>query len=112
MVPATPPMTIASIGCTNPEAGVMATSPATAPAAAPMTLGFPASAQLANIQESAAAAAAVFVTTKALAAWPLAAAALPALKPNQPNQRIAAPSTMYVTLWGSIGSLPKPVRLP
>src|SRR5213594_3396693 len=104
MTPATPPTAIASIGCTKPEAGVMATRPATAPEAAPITLGFPPSAQLANIQERAAAAAAVFVTTNALAAWPLAAPALPALKPNQPNQRMAAPNTMYVALFGSMAS--------
>ena len=46
MVPATPPMTIASIGWTKPEAGVMATKPATAPAAAPTTLPFPVKIQL------------------------------------------------------------------
>jgi len=39
----------------------MATRPATAPAAAPITLALPVSAQLANIQLRAAAAAAVFV---------------------------------------------------
>src|SRR3989304_302169 len=39
MTPATPPMAIASIGWTKPEAGVMATRPATAPAGAPLTLG-------------------------------------------------------------------------
>src|SRR3972149_5725857 len=104
-------MPIASMGWTKPEAGVMATRPATAPAAAPITLALPASSQLANIQDRAAAAAGgvgtrqaaaaraagagpVLVTTKALAAWPLAAPALPALKPNQPNQRMAAPRTM------------------
>src|SRR5437870_11112026 len=99
-------MTIAAHGWTKPEAGVIATSPATAPAAAPITLAFPVRAQLANIQDRAAEAAAVFVTTNAFAAWPLAAPALPALKPNQPNQRMAAPSTMQVTLCGSIGSRP------
>src|SRR3990170_2751807 len=106
MTPATPPMAIASIGWTKPEAGVMATRPATAPAAAPITLGLPLKTQLIIIQVTAAAAAAVLVTTKAFAAGPLAAPALPALKPNQPNQRMAAPSTMYVVLLGSIGSLP------
>src|SRR3990170_3016037 len=99
-------MAIASIGWTKPEAGVIATRPATAPAAAPTTLGFWAKNQLSSIQVKAAAAAAVLVTTKALAAWPLAAPALPALKPNQPNHRMAVPSTMYVTLLGSIASEP------
>src|SRR3989337_1189152 len=103
MTPATPPIAIASMGWTKPEAGVMATRPATAPAAAPITLPLPASSQLANIQERAAAAAAVLVTTKALAAWPLAAPALPALKPNQPHHRIAGPRTIEVTVCGSIG---------
>ena len=64
------------------------------------------------IQVRAAAAAAVLVTTKALAARPPAARALPALKPNQPNQSRAAPSTTYVTSWGSMGSRPKPMRRP
>jgi len=34
-------MTSADIGVTNPEAGVMPTSPATAPEIAPSTVGFP-----------------------------------------------------------------------
>src|SRR3990172_890415 len=106
MTPATPPMTIASMGWTKPEAGVMATRPATAPAAAPLPLGLPPGSQLAIIQDGAAAAAAVFVTTKALAATGLAAPALPALKPNQPNQRMPAPRTMKGTLCGSMGSAP------
>ncbi len=71
----------------------MATRPATAPAAAPITLGFPEKAQLMPTQVRAAAAAELLVTTKALAARPPAAPALPALKPNQPNQSRAAPST-------------------
>src|SRR3970282_1842886 len=90
----------------------MATRPATAPAAAPITLGLPPSSQLANIQERAAAAGAGLGTAKALAATALAAPALPALNPNQPNQRMAAPSTMKGTLCGSIGSVPYPPRLP
>src|SRR3990170_2399157 len=105
-------MARASMGCTNPEAGVMATRPATAPAAAPTTLGFLLKIQLIRVQVSAAEAAAVLVTTKALAAWPLAAPALPALKPNHPNQRIAAPSTTIVISWGSMGSRPWPIRRP
>ena len=104
--PAPTPMASASIGCTKPEAGVMATRPATAPAHAPTTLGFRLKIQLSIIQVNAAAAAAVFVTTKALTACAFAAPALPALKPNQPNHRMAVPSTMYVMLLGSIGSEP------
>ena len=75
----------------------MATSPATAPAPTPTALGFFDCAQLRNIQVMAAAAAATCVTTKALIARPFAARALPALKPNQPNQRIATPSIIIET---------------
>src|SRR5437763_13268064 len=111
-MPATAPMPIASIGCTYPDAGVIATRPATAPAAAPTTLGFPLIHQLMPTQASAAAAAAVLVTVKALTATALAAPALPALKPNHPNHRIEAPSTIIVTSCGSIGSSLKPLRRP
>ena len=41
-----------------------------------------------------------------------AATALPALKPNQPNHRRDAPTTIMVMSCGSIGSRPKPWRLP
>ena len=37
---------------------------------------------------------------------------LPALKPNQPNQRMAAPRTTIGMLCGSIGTLPYPSLLP
>ena len=90
----------------------MATSPATAPAAAPTTLGLPLTSQLMPTQESAAAEAAVVVTVKALAATALAAPALPALKPNQPNQRMPVPSRIIVMSCGSIGSSLKPLRRP
>ena len=39
--PAISPIAIADIGDTNPDAGVMATRPATAPEIAPSALGFP-----------------------------------------------------------------------
>src|SRR3954454_11308113 len=94
------------MGVTKPEAGVMATRPATAPAAAPTTLGLPVENQLRPVQKTAAAAVARCVTTKALEARPLAATALPALKPNQPNQRREAPITTMVMSCGSIGSRP------
>src|SRR5438552_19079675 len=97
------PMTIEDIGPTNPEAGVMATRPATAPEAAPSTVGLPRFAHSENIQLSAAAAAAVLVARNALAASPLASSALPALNPNQPNQSRAAPVTVMGRLWGCMG---------
>src|SRR6185312_4969768 len=68
MTPPPTPMMIEETGPTNPEAGVIATSPATAPLAAPNTVGLPRTAHSAIIQPNAAAAAAVFVTTKALTA--------------------------------------------
>jgi len=51
------------IGPTKPDAGVIATSPATAPLAAPRTVGLPFKTQSITIHERAAAAAAVLVTT-------------------------------------------------
>src|ERR1700736_241589 len=96
-------MTTAAMGVTNPAAGVMATRPATAPEAAPSTVGLPRDDHSVNIQPSAAAAVAVLVVMNACAARPLAASALPALKPNQPNHRRLAPITVNGRLWGGLG---------
>src|SRR6266566_1761717 len=79
-------------GPTYPEAGVMATRPQTAPTEMPTADGFPFRTQSVNIQLTAAAAAARFVTTSAFTAKAFAARALPALKPNQPNHNRDAPS--------------------
>src|SRR5262245_29016724 len=103
---------IEGTGPTKPEAGVIATRPATAPLAAPNTVGLPRTAHSVSIQDSAAAAVAVFVTTNALVASPFAAIALPALNPNQPNHRRDAPITVNGRLCGGIGSFPYPTRLP
>src|ERR1019366_6763850 len=89
--PASKPMASAAMGCTNPDAGVMATSPATAPERAPRAVGLPLCIHSAMDQEMAAAAAAKWVLTKALVASELEARALPALKPNQPTHRRQAP---------------------
>ena len=91
---------------------MIATSPATAPEAAPSTVGLPRMAHSVNIHPSAAAAVAVLVTTNALVASAPALIALPALKPNQPNQRSAAPATVSGRLCGGMGSRPYPRRLP
>src|SRR5919198_36338 len=99
-------------GATNPEAGVIATSPATAPAAAPSTLGEPLCSQLTVIQVMDAIAVARWVTTKALVASAPEATALPALNPNQPNHNSDAPRTTMVASWGSSCSCPKPRRRP
>src|SRR5215813_652789 len=100
-------------GPTKPLAGVMATSPHTAPVAVARALGRPFCSQLSAIQVRAAAAAAVLVTTNALTARGLAATALPALKPNQPNQRRAAPRMVKGTLLASVASpFSNPILFP
>src|SRR5580700_763251 len=91
--PAAMPMTIDPPGSTKPDAGVMATRPATAPDAAPSTEGLPLAIHSANIQPRAAAAVAICVTVIAMPARPLAATADPALKPNQPTHNNDAPIT-------------------
>src|SRR5215469_1817571 len=110
--PASNPISSAGNGFTNPDAGVIATSPATAPEIAPSTLGFPLCIHSANIQPSAAAAVAKCVATNALVARADAATALPALNPNQPTHSKQAPITLNITLCGFIGSTPNPLRLP
>ena len=59
-----------------------------------------------------AAAAAVFVLTKAATADVPADKALPALKPNQPTHRSEAPLTLSTRLCGAMFSVPRPLRLP
>src|SRR5271170_3382853 len=90
-IPATKPMTSAGMGPTNPAAGVIATSPATAPEIAPKALARPFLNHSATHQPIAAAAAPKWVATKALEASPFEANALPALKPNQPTHSRQAP---------------------
>src|SRR5438105_13390349 len=97
---------------TKPDAGVIATRPATAPDAAPTVVAFPCRIHSGMIQPSTAVAVARCVATNALPASPPEASALPALNPNQPNQRIDAPSTPNGTLRGTNASLPQPLRLP
>ena len=58
------PIRIEETGPTKPAAGVIATSPATAPDAAPSTVGFPRLAHSANIHASVAAAAAALIIGK------------------------------------------------
>src|SRR5271165_2972600 len=106
ITPAATPMMIDAPGSTNPEAGVIATRPATAPEMQPSTEGLPLAIHSANIQPSAAAAVAIWVTAIAMPARPLAATAEPALKPNQPTHSSDAPITEYARLYGAIFSLP------
>src|SRR5215510_1167072 len=105
-------MTSAAAGLTNPAAGVMATSPATAPEIAPKALGFPLRNHSAPPQPTTAAAAARWVATKALVARLPALSALPALKPNHPTQSRHAPIKLSTMLCGGIGFCGYPRRRP
>src|SRR5271167_5148027 len=105
-------MTTEGVGPTKPDAGVIATNPATAPEAMPKTLGLPLTIHSANIQLNAAAAVAICVAAIAMPARPSAAVAEPALKPNQPTHNSEAPISVNVRLCGAMASLPYPTRLP
>ena len=109
MIDATMPMGIPASGGTKPAAGVIATRPTTAPVTVPSRVGR-LCIQLIIIQVKAAAAAAVLVATKALEASPPEVRALPALKPNHPNQSSPAPSATMGILLASMESCGKPLR--
>src|SRR5260370_13187711 len=100
------------MGPTNPAAGVIATSPATAPEIAPSALARPFLIHSAALQPSAAAAAAKCVATKALVARLLAVSALPALNPNHPTHSNQAPMKPRTRLCGGIRGSGYPARLP
>src|SRR5438445_11369597 len=97
-------MASAAGGVTKPAAGVMPTSPTTAPVAAPTAVIFPVRVVSSSAQVSTAAAAAVFVFTNASAASPFAAKADPALNPNYPNHSRPAPNRTHGTLGGDSSS--------
>ena len=105
-------MASAAIGFTNPAQGVMATRPATAPDAPPRVVAWPLLSFSTASQLSMAAAAAVLVVMKAVAAVALAPRAEPALKPNQPNHRMPVPMSVHGRAWGGMASLGQPLRLP
>ena len=105
-------MTSAPSGVRDPPLGVIATSPATIPEAAPRVVACPSrNRSRASQPIDPAAAAQLVVTNTTAAAW-LAPSAEPALKPYQPNQSRPAPSITRVRLCGRIASLPKPTRTP
>ena len=88
---------------TYPAEGVMATRPTTAPTAAPIADGLRPRRQSKKSQVIMAVAEAVLVFRKALTATPSAAREEPALKPNQPNQSMAAPKItkgIFAGTWG------------
>lgn len=86
---------------TKPAAGVIATSPTTAPIQAPNAETFLPFMRSKNIQVIIADAEAIVVVPKARAAVAFAANADPALKPNQPNHNIPVPSNTKAVLEGS-----------
>src|SRR5437588_12175929 len=106
------PIMMAPVESTNPQAGVITTSPATAPEQKPRMLGLPFRTYSAIAHANEATAVARVVVMKALAATPSAATALPALKPYQPTHNIPVPTMQSTMLCGAIGLLPNPMRLP
>src|SRR5205823_2186607 len=100
------------MGPTYPAAGVMATSPATNPDATPRLEGLPCFFHSIPAQASAPIAAATCVLTNASAASELACSAEPALKPNQPNHKSPAPSSVMVRLCGGALRCGQPRRGP
>src|SRR5919106_6869465 len=96
------PSAMALIGLMNPAAGVIATRPTTIAVAHPTAVGFPERIMSRNVQTTSVAAGASIVVTKARPAIGLAATALPALNPNQPNHSSPAPSNTVGTLCGRI----------
>src|SRR5687767_7482121 len=91
---------MALIGPTRPAAGVMATRPTTIAVAQPTAVDLRERATSSSVQTTKVPAGASIVAVKASAAIGLAASALPALKPNQPNQSTPAPSSVNGTLCG------------
>src|SRR5579883_167751 len=85
---------------TNPLAGVTATNPATIPDAKPNAVGLPLCNHSTTIHPNPAAAAAAWVAAKADPARLSPRTELPPLKPNQPNHRSPAPSSVNTMLLG------------
>src|ERR1700684_2153625 len=100
------------MGVTNPEAGVMATSPATAPEIAPNAVHRPCRINSAALQPTAAAAAPKWVATNAEVASVPAPKADPALNPNHPTHSRQAPTKLNTTECGAMDSCGYPTRLP
>ena len=99
-------MAIEPIGPTQPQAGVMATRPATAPEAAPSIVGEPLTIHSPSIHASVAAAVASSVLANTSVAKPLASRLDPTLKPNQPTHSSAEPIMTNGTLCGGSAVCP------
>src|SRR5204863_9452337 len=111
-MPAAIPMSTAPVGATYPQAGVITTSPATAPEQNPSTLGLPRSAYSSMAQINDATAVASVVLMNAFAAIPSGARALPALNPYQPTQSKPVPTMQSTMPCGAMISFLNPSRSP
>src|SRR6266513_6061043 len=100
----------APVGSTYPHAGVITTSPPSAPEQNPSTLGLPRSAYSSIAHVNEATAVARVVVMNALAAIPSGASALPALKPYQPTQSNPVPTMQSTMLCGARISFLNPIR--
>src|SRR5271156_2718004 len=100
------------MGVTKPDAGVMATRPATAPEIAPRAVARPLRIHSAALQPIAAAAAPKWVAMKAEVARVPAFRAEPALNPNHPTHSKHAPIKLRTTECGGIGWRGYSSRLP
>src|SRR3989338_4335384 len=103
---------MALIGLINPAAGVMATNPTTMAVAPPTAVGLPDRIMSRTLHATSVAAGASIVVTNARPAMLLAARALPALKPNQPNHSRPDPRSTNGTLCGSSEDEGYSCRLP
>src|SRR5437764_443517 len=110
--PATRPSSTAAYGAMKPQAGVIATRPATAPEDAPTMVGLPSRNHSTTHQPHSAAAVATWVLTNAMAVTESVVTSDPALNPNQPNHSRPAPSATIGTLCGRKPSFGQPTRLP
>ena len=106
------PMMTAPVGSTYPHAGVITTSPPTAPEQNPSTLGLPRNRYSSMAQVNEATAVASVVAINAFAAMPSGASALPALKPYQPTQSNPVPTMHSTMLCGAMTSFLNPIRCP
>src|SRR5438105_13967301 len=105
-------MSTESVAATYPQAGVITTSPATAPEQNPSTLGLPRSAYSSMAHVNDATAVASVVLMNAFAAMPSGASALPALKPYQPTQSKPVPTMQSTMLCGAMISFRNPSLCP
>ena len=101
------PMASAPIGPTKPEAGVIATRPATAAGDNAQCAGFAVSHPLQRTSRSGGGGGGDLGDQHRHAGAPFGASALPALKPNQPTQSMPAPTSVSDRLCGVIGVLRK-----